>query len=82
MSASFFVVVSKLRISYGIFLQDITGYSDAEKCRIVLERHNWDIEVRPVKGYFHFCESSSRVFLCYGTALFMKILNQRNSGLA
>lgn len=51
----FFLVVSKLRISYDIFLQDITGYSDAEKCRIVLERHNWDIEVRPVKGYFHFC---------------------------
>jgi len=61
MSASFFVVVSKLRISYGIFLQDITGYSDAEKCRIVLERHNWDIETA-VQDTLNEAEGSQPVF--------------------
>lgn len=25
--------------------QDVTGVNDVEKCRSVLEQHNWDIEV-------------------------------------
>ncbi|XP_074615896.1 FAS-associated factor 2-like [Acropora palmata] len=41
--------------------QDITGYSDAEKCRIVLERHNWDIETA-VQDTLNEAEGSQPVF--------------------